>query len=246
YGEALNDREKVAPGVIEVFNTPFRINVPLVVVGPQEGDSVWVGFPSEVLPDEKVLDWLVSPPNLSKLGEAEQLRGVKKITEIGTAIRSIRIDLMTATAPSDDLQLFIGSIPLHCDKCAELIIKADVASLALATWEMHLALEKSLKLVIRQQGETPGNIHDLLKLADKATKAAKIAVDMTALRKLPSGKEAIKARYGEGRQRPLEEVLANYRQAMGLIASITKSLKRKIVLNNARFLIRNPFEPIGA
>jgi HEPN domain-containing protein len=150
---------------------------------------------------------------------------------------------MTASDPGKDLQLFISSIPLHIERCVEDILEGNSASLGLAVWEMHLAVEKSLKLLIRQHGGNPGNIHDLVRLAELATRLSGVTIDLITLNKLPSGREAVQARYGEGRVRSLQELVGNYRIALLLISRVAKSLKREIAMNNASFLVRNPIEP---
>jgi hypothetical protein len=147
YAAALEKKENRAPGLISIFNTPFRVDVPLTLVEPAEDHMVWVTFPNEVLAGEQVLKWIVDPPNLEKLGKPERAELSNSITEIATATRSVRVSVMTATDPGKDLQLFISSIPLHIDRCVEDILKKDDASLGLAVWEMHLAVEKSLKLL---------------------------------------------------------------------------------------------------
>ncbi len=243
YGAALEKKDNRAPGLVSIFNTPFRIDVPLTLAEPAEDHMVWVTFPNEVLPGEQVLKWIVAPPNLERLGNSEREELSNTITEIATATRSIRINVMTASDPGKDLQLFISSIPLHIERCVEDILKGNWASLGLAVWEMHLAVEKSLKLLIRQHGGNPENIHDLVKLAELATQLSGVTIDLITLNKLPSGREAVQARYGEGRVRSLQELVGNYRIALLLISRVAKSLKREIAMNNASFLVRDPVEP---
>ena len=100
-----------------------------------------------------------------------------------------------------------------------------------------------IQVLIRQHGGEPGNIHDLVKLAEHATQLSGVTIDLTTLKKLPSGREAVQARYGQGRARSPQEIIGNYRIALLLTANLTKALKRKIVMNNARFLVRSPVEP---
>jgi len=243
YAAAMEKKENRAPGLVSIFNTPFRIDVPLTLVEPAEDHMVWVTFPNEVLAGEQVLKWIVNPPNLERMDKQELAELSGRIYEVATATRGIRINVMTATDPNNDLQLFIGSIPLHIDRSVEDILKGDGASIGLAVWEMHLAVEKSLKLLIRQHRGAPGNKHDLIKLAELATQLSGVTIDPATMTKLPSGREAIQARYGEGRARSLQELICNYQIVLQLTAYLTKALKRKLVMNSAKFLIRSPVHP---
>lgn len=243
YAAAMGQMENSAPGLISIFNTLFQITIPLTLIEPAKPHTVWVTFPKEVLSGEHVLEWLVNPPNLERMSTQELSRLTNNIVDVATATRSIRINVMTATDPCKDFQLLIGSIPLHIDRSIEDVLKRDDSSTGLAVWEMHLAVEKSLKLLIRQQGTMHRNTHDLLELSELAIELLSLNIDIDALRKLPSHQEAIQARYGEGRVRSLQEMLQNYETVLNMTAYLTKALKREYVFDNARFLIRSPVHP---
>jgi hypothetical protein len=63
---------KKARGIVLIFETPFEVHFPLEVFRTgSPGDNFWVVFPNTVLPEENVVDWLTSPPNLSGLSTHE-------------------------------------------------------------------------------------------------------------------------------------------------------------------------------
>jgi hypothetical protein len=243
YAAALKTEEDSAVALVPIFRTAFRVEVPLALFAPRENNRVWVTLPNEVLPGEEVLKWIVNPPNLQTLDTKELKDLSDRVTEVATATRSIRINLMTADDPTKDLQPLISSIPLHIEKSVEDILIGDDASIGLAVWEMHLAVEKSLKLLIRQHSGTPSNTHDLIRLSELAMQVSGVTIDSTALVKLPSHREAIKARYGEGDTMPLQKVIRNYQTVLTITAHVTNALKRQFVFNNAKFQLRSPIEP---
>ena len=199
YAAALKTEEDNAVALVLIFHATFRVKVPLALFAPRENNRIWVTLPNEVLPGEEVLKWILNPPNLQTMDTQELKELSDRVTEVATATRSIRTNLMTADDPTKDLQALISSIPLHIERSVEDILIGDDASIGLAVWEMHLAVEKSFKLLIRQYGGTPSNIHDLIRLSEVAVQVSGVTVDSTALAKLPSHREAIQARYGERR-----------------------------------------------
>ena len=243
YAAALKTEENNAVALVTIFHTPFRVEVPLSIFESPENNRMWVTMPNEVLPGEQVLKWILNPPNLQTMDTQELKELSDSVTEVATATRSIRINLMTADDPIQDLQPLISSIPLHIERSVEDILIGDEASIGLAVWEMHLAVEKSLKLLIRQHAETPSNIHDLISLSKVAMQVSGVTIDSTALIKLPSHRKAIQARYGEGETTSLQEVIRNYLTVLTITVQVIKALKRQFVFNNAKFQLRSPIEP---
>jgi len=242
YAAALKTEEDNAVALVPIFHTTFRVKVPLALLGPRENNRIWVTLPNEVLPGEEVLKWILNPPNLQTMDTQELKILSDRVAEVVTATRSIRINLMTADDPAKDLQPLISSIPMHIERSVEDILIGDDASIGLAVWEMHLAVEKSLKVLIRQHGGTPSNTHDLIHLSEVAIQVSGVTIDLPALAKLPSHREAIQARYGEREDLSLQEVIRNYQTVLTITAHLTKALKRQFVMNNARLQLRSPIE----
>lgn len=125
----------------------------------------------------------------------------------------------------------------HFEKGATDILSLSTANAAVAIWELHLAVEKSFKIFLYQHN---ANIktHDLTVLSERAAKYG-LTVTRAVLDKLPPWKTSANLRYVE------EEVYIDYAveiydAALQLVDEIAAKLRRKIVINNAGFLIRKP------
>jgi HEPN domain-containing protein len=133
-----------------------------------------------------------------------------------------------------------NTIPAHLDKAARDILSLESGRISTSYWEIHLAIEKALKLIILQNKRDHQKKHDLHKLCRIANNIKGVALDCAELLMFPSDNEAIKQRYGEGSSFTVQEAVENYISACAVIARLTKALKRRFVLKNARFLIAIP------
>jgi hypothetical protein len=70
YGSAFHSKTKNDyKGVILIYHTPFEIRIPQTIVKKDDdGISKWITFPNEILPEEHVIDWIVTAPNFDKSG----------------------------------------------------------------------------------------------------------------------------------------------------------------------------------
>jgi len=87
YSGAMRKKDSYALALISVFNTPFRVQVPLTLVEPEENNQMWVTFPKEVLPSENVLEWITNPPNFQTKGRQELSDLSDNIIQVATATR---------------------------------------------------------------------------------------------------------------------------------------------------------------
>ncbi len=242
YGDALkNEGKDNAKGIARVYGTPFALDIPLTLTEPEDpGKTVWLILPIEVMPKEKPVDWLLPKPNLQQLSEKQLTQLTEEIEFVATALRAINVNLMTAEYPTSSLQMLGGGIPAHLKKAAQDILTGKPEQISVSFWEIHLAIEKAIKVFLKQKDQNPPNIHDLPKLRGMAD----LIVDSTGLNscfdQCPSDKEAIKYRYGESDNISTEKAIQFYFNSLRIIVFYTKELRRKYVMNNARFLIKSP------
>jgi HEPN domain-containing protein len=193
-----------------------------------------------VLEQENVQDWIVKPPNF-KLMSVEELSAVKvDLIGVANSIRTLRVNLMTATKEAEGMHKLADGIPSHIYKSANDILRMSAASISSSVWELHLAMEKSLKILVRQKGGNPGNTHNLTNLLGKANSLKEVSIDPCLLRDLPSHHDAISHRYGEAPEMTIDRALANYRLSLTVVTEVTAALSRKFFMKNARFLIKLP------
>ncbi len=242
YGDALKNQEKDnAKGIARVYRTPFALDIPLTLSEPQEpGKTVWVIFPVEVMPTETPVDWLRPKPNLKQLSEQQFAQLTEEISFVASALRAINVNLMTAEYPDSTLQMLAGGIAAHLKKAVQDILSGKPEQISVAFWEIHLAVEKAIKVFLKQKGGNPPNIHDLAKLRELADSFVDSTELNDSFNHCPSDKEAIKYRYGESENISTEEAIQFYFNSLRIVTFYTKVLHRKYIMNNARFLIKSP------
>jgi HEPN domain-containing protein len=241
YAEAMNlSRGKPALGVILIYKTPFQLKIPLSIAQEKEGDDKrWFCLPKSVLENENAIDWIENKPNLEQMS-GDDLEDLKKIIcDIATNTRSIHVNLMSASLEKE-LHKISNTIPAHLDKAVRDILSLEGGRISTSYWEIHLAIEKAIKLIILQNGRDHQNKHNLNKLCKIASNIGRISLDCSIFLNFPSDNEAIKQRYGEGSPFTIQEAVNNYISANEAISKLTKLLKRQFVMNNARFLIAIP------
>jgi HEPN domain-containing protein len=241
YGAAQkSSKDSIALGAMLIYKTPFELNIPLSIAQEWEGDDKrWFCLPISIQENENVFDWIKNKPNLEKMSEVD-LENLKNIiSDIATNNREINVNLMSASL-EQALHKISTTIPAHLDKAVRDILSLKDGRIATSYWEIHLAIEKALKLILLQNKRDHQNKHNLDKLCKMANNIKEVALDCSVISKFPSDNEAIQQRYGEGSSFTLQEAIANYISACAVIASLTKMLKRKFIMKNARFLIAVP------
>ena len=244
YADAMKTQmARSVRGVVLLYRFPFEVKIPLSLTHIAEvGKTAWLYMPNNVLDQESVLHWLVKGPNLGQLSK-EQLTSLENdITTIGTHSRTIWRNLSAATLEQQQLQILSGGIQTALETSVGHILSQANSRILSSFWEIHLAVEKTLKLLIQQHGRTPKKTHDLMTLCSTANETDMPTIDTTLLDKLPPHDEVIKMRYGEGKLKNVQEAVSNYRRGLSILTTLTGRLKARSRINNARFLIRKlPF-----
>lgn len=241
YGDALKEGGRDnAKGIARVYGTPFALSIPLTLTEPEDpGKTVWLIFPIAVMPDETPTEWLRPKPNLEQLSKKDLESVNEEIVFVASSLRSISVNLMTAEYYTS-LQMLGGSISAHLEKAVQDILSGKREQMSVAFWEIHLAIEKTIKLFLRQKDHTPPNIHDLIELRKIAESQVRSTELDTSFAKCPNVKEAIKYRYGENDDVSAKTAIEFYYAALRIVSFYTKGLNRKYAMNNARFLLKAP------
>ncbi len=133
-----------------------------------------------------------------------------------------------------------SGIITHLENAAKDILKCDARGITYAFWELHLAIEKSIKILLLQQGSKNHHHHNLKKLFARARTEFNINIDDKKLANFPSSKEVIQYRYDEITGTTSEYATLIYRDVLDIVSTTTKALKRTITMNNASFLLQMP------
>lgn len=240
YADAIKkNTDHSATGIVLIHNTPFQLKIPLCVNQEKQGeDCRWICMPISILKNEDVTNWIHNKPNMDKLGEDEKEILIKDISFLAESIRLIHINLKCNYLTSEAFNL-AASIPVHLDKAALDIFSLESIRISNSYWETHLALEKSLKILILQNGLKNKKTHNLKELCKIANSIEEINIDVSDLSLFLSDKESIQMRYG-GKVHSIQEAITNYYNAAKVVAAITRQLKRPFDLKNVRLLIKQP------
>ncbi|NQS99612.1 MAG: DUF429 domain-containing protein, partial [Candidatus Omnitrophica bacterium] len=218
YATALKvNNDYIAFGVVLIHKTPFQLNIPLSIAQEKEGDGKrWFCLPISIQNNENVVDWIENKPNLEKMPEADLGDLKKTISDIATNNRAIHVNLMSASLESA-LHKISSTIPAHLDKAVRDILSLNGGRISTSYWEIHLAIEKAIKLIILQNDRDHQNKHNLDFLCRIANNIRGISLDCSVFSNFPSDNEAIRQRYGEGSSFTIQEAVNNYISASGVI-----------------------------
>ncbi len=228
-------------GLVLIHATPYKVSIPLTLSEVEEpGKTAWLSFPDSVRVGENPLKWLVNPPNLDALTEDERSEVLDDVEAVVGWVRSLTIGLMTATYQDESIRQLASSIDGHLSAGVNAIISTKDTNRSLAIWDLHLAAEKALKLFVLQSAKKVPKTHDLSILYKAATDDGLPPIDHDTFAALPSDQDAIRYRYLELPLPSTNTAAKAYRAATQITQHCAVNLKRKLVINKARILIKCP------
>lgn len=237
YGSIVTaKRNKVSRGIVIYRGVFYELKVPMMVVVPKEELRHFI-FPKEILSFEKEFDFILNPPNLIN-GSPEAEKITNAIRNVVNFTRGISNNIGTAQFQNDRCKELSDGIQTHVQKAVADMLSGENSRYLNSYWELHLAIEKSMKVLICQLNGTLLTTHDLAKLRKLLDEKKPGLVCQKALDKLPGHKQVINFRYGSGPNQRKTDIYANYLRALALIENLTKHFERKIIANNAVLILR--------
>jgi len=242
YYEKYGDLAKglgndVYSGIVLAYRQPVKLNVPATtneVVA--EGKLAKMTFPDHLQKSEVIEDLIQPKFDLNKMEESSAKEIRSQIVKVVALTRSINLDLNMASNISQSASNMAQGIWSHFEKGISdvLTLKNELASIA--CWEFHLAIEKSIKVLIHSKsGERKygHNLDDLIAFLSKYESG----IDPSALSGFPSDKDAIKLRYAEMIKTPID-AFNYYLIALDFVGDIVFRLEHKIGIKNASFTLK--------
>ena len=158
------------------------------------------------------------------------------VRELARLVRTASLDLMTATYPDATAKELSGQCLLCIETAARRLTNyRQCGNATTAMWEVHQAIEKVLKLYIRQHGTRPPFIHEVRELVKHAQLVGSLHVDNALLAKMPKQGAAIALRAGERLAGALLELMDVYRSGLRLLVQITSVLNDVFRCTMSRF-----------
>lgn len=193
----------------------------------------------EVEADENPLEWLNKSPKVAALDDASKERLARDAGEVASALRSIRVNGMGIEPSDAAVEGLLDGVLAEFETASRNAMRNDAAGRSGALWNVHMAVERTLKAFNQHKTGSFRQIHNLFELFDdiagQATKA-----DRNLLKKLRRDSDIIIERYGLGNPPSAQEVFTSYRAGLLLATGIMKSFKRKYNIGGASFLLQKP------
>ena len=242
YFEKYGDLAKglgsdVYSGVILAYGQPVKLNIPATtneVV--EEGKLAKMTFPDHLQESENLEDLIEPKFKLSKMEESSVCELRSQIERVVALTRSINLDLNMASnvnQPASDMAQGIWS---HFEKGISDMLSLKNERASIACWEFHLAIEKSIKVLIHSKSGSSKHGHNLEDLITHLSKFES-GVDSSGLAGLPSDKDAIKLRYAEMIKTPID-AFKYYLVALEFVGDIVSRLEHKVGIKNASFILK--------
>lgn len=234
YGELVRPpHQKTATGIITSYAQPLKVDIPLTTSEATDKGTAWLRFPDKLGDSENMESFFDKKVPLNILNEEQYSKLSDEVSELVSTIRTININLMTVDGLDADTSNMMGGIWSHFEKAVDDIISFRPERISVGCWELHLAMEKTFKVLIKQKTSKKAFGHNLIKLY-KEIESFCPEIDRSLLASLPTDKDAIQLRYAE-QSRDFQDVLVFYKKALKIVYSLTNKLERKYKLNNAGF-----------
>lgn len=242
YGDlSIGKGGDVYSGMVLVYNQPTLIHIPATISKIVENDSLAkLTFPDHLHSSEKIETMFESTFDLNQM-EKEKLQKLKDdVAKTVSLSRSTNIHLNMASNLQNFYQEMAGGIWSHFEKAISDIISMKVELSSIACWDLHLAVEKSLKVLINSKTGKIKHGHSLKDLI-KSVKKFETGINFSRVKDLPSQHEAIELRYAEITQTPIE-AYEYYTITLELVSDITSKLDQKLSIKNSSITLeKSPY-----
>ncbi|HET6323847.1 MAG TPA: HEPN domain-containing protein [Planctomycetaceae bacterium] len=242
--ELLAFPPKSTLALILLSGTALQVRIPSVPKKPGKKSGILqLFFARDVLDHENPLDWVIPCPDLEgmRLEVANEFRA--HLQKICSLTRRIDWGLTWAGFKTDEHSQLCRSVQGHLEKAITDICAGRRGT---GIWEIHLAIEKALKVYLLQRtmSDAP-HTHDIIQLLELAQASGLGEVDPNALSQLPCADDAIKHRYSEVREPSLHRMVEIYESAIGVVATVADCLEHHpFVLKHESLYIRAlPWHP---
>jgi hypothetical protein len=242
YFEKYGDLAKglgndVYSGVVLAYGQPVKLNIPATTIEViEEGKLAKMTFPDHLQESENLEDLIEPRFKLSKM-EGISVRELRsQIERVVTLTRSINLDLNMASHISQSASNMAQGIWSHFENGISGILSLKSERASMACWEFHLAIEKSIKVLIHSKSGSSKYGHNLDDLIAHLSKFES-GIDSSSLAGLPSDKDAVKLRYAEIIKTPID-AFKYYLIALEFVGDMVSRLEYKIGIKNASFTLK--------
>lgn len=225
--------------IVILHDTPFGLSIPMTLKRPgRPGETVQIVFAVDIQPDEHVMDYVIKPPNMTVTAWREKHRTQRRIERIVRTVRKIHNNLYWSERTCPEVDGLQRAVQAHLDQAVDELLDHGRQGVGGALYELHMAVEKALKLVVLQREGKHIGTHDLTVLLRDAARVSN-KLQMTKLPEgMPSVKEVNDYRYGTNPRMGVIAAVRVYYRVLAFLLPVTAALKWKVRADNAVFEIR--------
>lgn len=240
YGElAKSPPEGVLSAAITIMKQPMLIKFsPTISIVEKEGETAWIKFLDHLDKSEDIQAMLQGRNIcLDSLPRNQKYKVEQRITEVVSCIRTISINLTGLKVDAKTVNL-ARTVLDELERASLDITSYDKNKIANSCWHIHLAIEKTMKVFLKQsigEFEETHNLRSLLSEILKHPESKGLNIDLSIIDSFP--KKVTALRYGD-ESISTEKAFLFYNKALLLIRDLSSILVRKLVIRNASFLIK--------
>ena len=238
YGDAFEKNKLRLNGLVFIHNHPFEIQFPYsMTIDEGDEETISLIMLSEFRAEEDWKEYIVSNPNLDLL-DTSTLRIIER--EVMDAVelsRHILHNFCFVDTDSNELKAMAVSIPSHINNAVFHVVSASCLEFNFALWEFHLALEKSLKILVMQNIGSFPQSHDLVKLFSLTEFSSNTTLN-NLISSFPNHKRVINLRYSESDFQDIHEIREIYLNALKILYDVSNLIKKKFTMHEATIYIK--------
>lgn len=224
-------------GIITPYGHPVLVKIPATTTRVEvPNQTAWLTFPDCLSENESIEGMAQTKIDLDKLPAEEVDRLSTEFNEVVSMTRKINLNLKSVYSVDKEAANMAGGIWGHIEKSIIDILSLKDSQASIGCWELHLAIEKTLKVYLKKVCNSWVFGHDLKKLGRKINDYD-ASLDFSVIQSFPIDEDAIKLRYSE-LVKNVSEVVEYYKKALLLIERVTNNYEKKYSINNASFLLK--------
>ncbi len=151
-------------GAIMIRGVAFRLAVPAHRSKvEQEGETAWLYFDDDVGPGENPVLWIEGGPDLATLQDDARQEATEEARFVAGTLRFVEYRRATGGAGEDyEAVKLVMSTSTYLQQAARRIVSGEERERGPAWFDLQMAVEASLKAVLRHFTGKQPHIHDLL------------------------------------------------------------------------------------
>ena len=238
YGQlAKNPCNSFYSGIVTIYRQPVLVKIPSTTSKVEvPNETAWLTFPDSLQDSESMSDMFQLQIDIKKMPEEELNKLTLEFNDVVSMSRVINLNIMSAVILDKETFNMTQGIWGHIENAISGILSSNDSRVSIACWDLHLAIEKVLKIYLKQVSGNRPYEHNLQTISQKI-KVIDPSLDLSLILDLPSDKDAIKYRYSELITN-VGNAVEYYKKALLLVSQVTSKLPRSYKFNNMSILIK--------